>query len=162
MILRRRLSGGFTLIELLVTVALVGLIASMAFPFAELSVARARERDLRDALQQIRTGIDAYKQAFDEGRIQQKVGQTGYPPNLQVLEDGVDDVKNPTVGKKLYFLRRIPRDPFSSNPSQSAADTWGKRSYASSAKNPQEGEDVFDVYSKSKATGINGIPYRQW
>ena len=162
MILRWRLSGGFTLIELLVTVALVGLIASMAFPFAELSVARARERDLRDALQQIRTGIDAYKQAFDEGRIQQKVGQTGYPPNLQILEDGVDDVKNPTVGKKLYFLRRIPRDPFSSNPSQSAADTWGKRSYASPAKSPQEGADVFDVYSKSKATGINGIPYGQW
>lgn len=162
MILRRRLSGGFTLIELLVTVALVGLIASMAFPFAELSVARARERELRDALQQIRTGIDAYKQAFDEGRIQQKVGQTGYPPTLQTLEDGVDDFKNPTKGKKLYFLRRIPRDPLASNPSQSAADTWGKRSYASPPTNPQEGEDVFDVYSRSKATGINGIPYRQW
>lgn len=162
MSIRRLPHGGFTLIELLVTVALVGLIASMVFPFAELSVTRARERDLRDALQQIRTAIDAYKQAYDEGRIQQKVGQVGYPPNLQVLEEGVDDVKNPTAGKKLYFLRRIPRDPMATNSSLSAADTWGKRSYASPSSSPQEGEDVFDVYSKSPATGINGIPYQKW
>jgi general secretion pathway protein G len=162
MIRRQHPCGGFTLIELLVTVALVGLIASMAFPFAELSVTHARERDLRDALQQIRTAIDAYKQAYDEGRILQKVGQTGYPPNLQVLEDGVDDAKSPNKGKKFYFLRRIPRDPFSADPSLSAADTWGKRCYASPSNSPQEGEDVFDVFSKSPATGINGIPYRQW
>jgi general secretion pathway protein G len=90
------------------------------------------------------------------------MGRTGYPESLQVLVDGVSDIKNPVAQKKIYFLRRIPRDPFATDSSQSNEATWGKRSYESSADDPQEGLDVFDVYSLDEGTGLNGIPYREW
>ncbi len=166
MILRgRRRSAGFTLIELVITVAIVALLASIAMPMAELAVQRSKDRELRDALQQIRTALDAYKQAVDDGRIKiQDISKqgSGYPPTLQTLVDGVPDAKDPKGNAMIYFLRRIPRDPLFEDTTVPADATWGKRSYASPPDDPKEGDDVFDVYSLSTATGINGIPYKQW
>lgn len=152
---------GFTLIELVVTVAIVGILAAGALPLAELTAQRSRESDLRVALRQIRTAIDAYKTAYDGKRIEQKVGLTGYPPDLESLVSGVADVTDP-AGSKIYFLRRVPRDPFHPDPRVPAEDTWGKRSYASPPDEPSEGNDVFDVYSLSPRVGLNGVPYREW
>ena len=153
--------SGFTLIELVVTVAILALLSTVALPMAELAVKRSKEQELHTALRQIRDAIDAYKQAYDEGRIIQKVDASGYPPTLEILVQGVDDAQSP-IERKMYFLRRLPRDPFSRNNNLPAAETWGKRSYASSADDPQEGDDIFDVYSLSPGAGINGIPYREW
>lgn len=155
-------SQGFTFIELAVTAAIVALLATLVLPMAELSVKRDQEQELRSALRQIRTALDAYKQAVDEGRVASKADQSGYPPDLTVLVDGVTDQQSPNGSKKIYFLRRIPRDPLCSDPEKSDADTWGKRSYESAPDAPAEGDDVFDVYSLSTGTGMNGIPYRDW
>jgi len=152
---------GFTLIELVITVAIVAILASVALPLNELVVQRAKEQDLRRALRDIREGIDAYKQASDEGRIQKKVGESGYPRRLEDLVDGVEDQKSPKK-EKIYFLRRLPRDPLASDPGLGPAESWGKRAYASPPDDPRDGDDVFDVYSLSTATGINGRPYREW
>ncbi|MDD4963296.1 MAG: type II secretion system protein [Gallionella sp.] len=152
---------GFTLIEVLVTLAIVAMLASMAMPLAELSVKRSHEQELRRSLREIRTAIDAYKQAVDEGRIQKMVGTSGYPKSLELLVEGVEDAKSPTKSR-IYFLRRIPRDPFVSDTSLKPVETWGKRSYASPPDDPKTGDDVFDVYSLQAGVGINGIPYREW
>lgn len=154
-------AGGFTLIEMVATVAILALLAGLAMPMIELEVKREKEADLRLALRQIRTAIDAYKKATEEGRIAKAADETGYPKTLDSLADGVEDIKLPDK-PKIYFLRRIPRDPMSDDPSVKASDTWGKRSYASPPDDPKEGDDVFDVYSLSDGIGLNGIPYRQW
>jgi general secretion pathway protein G len=152
---------GFTLIELLVTLAILGLLSAMVIPTAQVVVQRRQEQELRDALHQIRDGIDAYKQAYDQGRITKSLASTGYPKTLDVLVEGVPDLQNPKHAK-IYFLRRVPRDPFNDDPSVSEAQSWGKRSYASEADQPKEGEDVYDVYSQSDKSGLNGVPYKKW
>lgn len=152
--------NGFTLIELLVTVAIVAILATVAMPLSELSQQRTKEQELRQNLRDIRMAIDAYKQAVDEGHILKSLDQSGYPPTLTILSEGVDDAKSP-VTKKIYFLRRIPRNPFAEN-AANAESSWGKRSYESSPDAPQEGKDVYDVYTLSDRTGLNGIPYRDW
>lgn len=144
---------GFTLIEMLVTLAIVALLASIALPLAELSVQRAKEQDLRHALRELRNGIDAYKQAVDENRIARQAEASGYPPTLETLVEGVRDARDPEGGR-LYFLRRIPRDPIGGE--------WGLRSYASPPDDPRPGRDVFDVYSRAEGAGLNGVPYREW
>lgn len=154
------LLAGFTLIELIVSLAILGLIATMVAPIGEVVVQRNKEQDLRRALRQIRDGIDAYKAAYDTGHILKKVDQSGYPPNLEILEEGIDDAASPS-NKRIYFLRKLPRDPMA-DPSMRAADSWGQRSYASSAKSPSKGADVFDVYSMSEGKGLNGVPYAEW
>lgn len=151
---------GFSLIELLVTLAVLAVLASIAIPVAETAVRRTQERDLRQALREIRQAIDEYKQATNEGRISKSIEQSGYPPSLQILVDGVPDARSPGRQRQ-YFLRRIPRDPFAP-PTLSAADSWGLRSYASAADAPEAGADVYDVFSKSERKGLNGIPYRLW
>jgi general secretion pathway protein G len=157
----RRGATGFTLIELVITLAIVALLASVAFPLTDLVVTRTKEHELKRSLREIREGIDAYKQAWDEGRIQKKVGESGYPHKLTELVDGVEDIRTPKKDK-IYFLRRIPRDPFATDETLTPAETWGKRSYASPPDEPKEGEDVFDVFSLAPGTGINGRPYREW
>ncbi len=157
----RNVAGGFTLIELVITVAIVAILASVALPLNELVVQRSKEQDLRRALREIREAIDAYKQASDEGRIQKRVGESGYPRRIEDLVDGVEDQKSPRKDR-IYFLRRVPRDPSASEAGLTAAATWAKRSYASPPDDPKEGEDVFDVYTLAPGKGINGRPYREW
>jgi general secretion pathway protein G len=153
--------GGFTLIELVVTLVIVGLLAGAAVPLVELTVKRSKERELRAALREIRTAIDAYKRASDEGRILKLAQQSGYPPKLAALFEGVPDLRS-AEKRAIYFLRRLPRDPTFSDDAAAAENTWGKRSYASPPDAPEEGEDVFDVYSRSERVGLNGTPYRAW
>jgi general secretion pathway protein G len=154
-------SRGFTLIELVITVAVIAVLASIAQPLAELSAQRTKEQDLRKALRDIRDALDAYKRAADEGRILRAADESGYPPSLEALVAGVPDAKSP-ASAKLYFLRRIPRDPFAVSPAAGAAETWGMRSYASAPDRPSPGRDVFDVYSLSARVGLNGVPFREW
>lgn len=156
-----RRATGFTLIELLVTLALVGILAAVAIPMADVAHRRGKEQELRESLRSIRRAIDAYKQAGDEGRVQRPADASGYPPSLRVLVDGVVDQRDPS-GRRIRFLRSIPRDPFSDAQERSAEDSWGKRSYASPPDAPAEGRDVFDVYSRDPRAGLDGMPYRQW
>lgn len=152
---------GFTLIELVVTLAIIGVLAAGVLPLAELAAQRSKESELRSTLRQIRNALDAYKAAYDQGRIEQKAEASGYPPNLRVLVEGVPDVKD-EEGRRIYFLRRLPRDPMHTDPSVDAERTWGRRSYASPPEAPREGQDVYDVYSLSERTGLNGVPYKEW
>ena len=152
---------GFTLVELVVTVAIMAILATAALPLAEVAVQRSKEQELRAALREIRTAVDAYRQAVEDKHITKAADASGYPKSLDVLVEGVDDELSPKKAK-IYFLRRIPRDPMARDGSVPAAQTWGLRSYQSSAEDPHEGDDVFDVYSLSEKTGLNGVPYREW
>src|SRR5258706_6997753 len=137
---------GFSLVELLVVIAIMSILASIGLPLAELSHKRAQEEELRRSLREIRSALDAYKRLVDIGRIARAADASGYPPRLQVLVEGVPDAQSPQ-GTMLYFLRKLPRDPFAPDATVEAADTWALRSYASSADDPQPGRDVFDVHS---------------
>ena len=152
---------GFSLMELLASAVILGLLASVAVPFVETAVKREKEHNLRIALRDLRQAIDAYKDAASAGKIAVADGQSGYPPSLTALTAGVVDLSHPQ-GPPLYFLRRIPRDPFFPDSSVAAANTWLLRSYASDVAHPKPGDDVFDVYSSSTLTGLNGVEYSEW
>jgi general secretion pathway protein G len=152
---------GFSLIELLVVLAILSVLASIALPVGETIFRRQQEQYLRTSLREIRAGIDAYKNAVDEGRIGKNAGASGYPESLEILVEGKEDLRDPNR-RKIYFLRRIPVDPFAKEVSAGGRLSWKKRSYQSDAADPKEGEDVFDVYSGSKQVGTNNIPYNQW
>lgn len=152
---------GFTLIELLVTLAILATLAAITVPLAQVQVQRAKEHELRLALREIRQALDAYKRASDEGRVERTVGASGYPVALQLLVDGVEDQRDPKR-HKIHFLRRLPRDPLVGDPSVPDDQTWGLRSYASEAEDSKEGDDVYDVHSRSTLTGLNGVPYQRW
>jgi general secretion pathway protein G len=144
--------AGLTLVELIVTVAILAILATAAVPLARFRVRREKERELRYDLWQMRDAIDKYKDAADKHAFQYKLDSQGYPPDLQRLVDGED-----AQGKKLKFLRRIPVDPMTgkaewtlrSMQDEPNSDSWG-------------GHNVFDVASKSHATGLDGTKYSDW
>ena len=144
--------AGLTLVELIVTVAILGILASAAVPIARFQVKREKERMLRYDLWQMRRAIDAYKDAADKNAFRTKVDSQGYPPDLQTLVDGVD-----VQGKKVRFLRRIPVDPMT------GTDDWGLRSMQDDPDSDSwGGQNVFDVYSKSTGTALDGTKYSDW
>lgn len=149
---------GFSLVELMAVLVILGILAAAAMPMTQLAAKRAKEQELRHSLREIRSAIDAYKRAADEGRVARKTGESGYPKSLDDLVKGVEDQRNPNKAK-IYFLRRIPVDPMV--PSGQPA-VWAKRSYSSPPDDPREGDDVFDIASTSEESGLNGIPYRYW
>jgi general secretion pathway protein G len=152
---------GFTFIELIVTLAIMGVLVTVAVPMAQVAIQRDKERELRLALREIREAIDAYKRASDNGSVKLSLGDSGFPKKLEELAEGVPDQRHPQK-RALYFLRRVPRDPFAPPSIANAADTWAKRAYASPPDNPTEGADVFDVASRSELMGLNGVPLNAW
>lgn len=153
---------GFTLVEMIAVVAIVGILVAAGRPIIELSARRAREAELRHDLRQLREAIDAYKRASDEGRIARPADASGYPPSLEALAEGVPDARMPDGSRRIYFLRRIPRDPFATDASLTAAQTWALRSHDSPPDSPRPGRDVFDVASRSERRAIDGTLYSQW
>ncbi len=152
-------SSGYTFVELLVVSAIVMILASAAMPLARVTTTRVREGELRRALREIRTAIDRFKDAADAQQIAAfdlKPGNEGYPADLQILVDGVS-VVNDATGRKLKFLRRIPRDPMT------RGEEWGLRAYQDDPDVTRwSGENVFDVYTTSTGTALDGSKYRDW
>jgi general secretion pathway protein G len=154
---------GFTLIELVVTLALVGVVALTALPLYEVTATRMKEVELRGALRTIRVALDAYKAAVDSGQITKNALESGYPPTLDILVNGVEIANAPPgAPPRIMFLRQIPRDPFAPDAAAPSAQQWATRNYGSPPDDPQSGADVFDVASTSSRVGSNGVPYRQW
>jgi general secretion pathway protein G len=145
-------AAGFTIIELIVAIAVLAILAGAALPLARNVIKREKERQLRHALWDMRDAIDRYKDAADRGAFQQKVGTEGYPPDLDTLVKGVD-----VNGKKIKFLRRIPVDPMT-------GDTdWGFRSMQDDPDSTSwGGQNVFDVFTKSTGTALDGTKYAAW
>jgi general secretion pathway protein G len=155
-------SRGFTLLEIVIALAVMSVLLTMAVPVLQVQAQRQRESELRAALRDIRSAIDAYKRAADEGRIARAPDASGYPPSLDALVQGVPDLRDPAK-RPIYFLRRLPGDPMlKSEDGAAVVEGWGLRSYASSPEEPRAGDDVFDVYSRSERVGSNGVPYRSW
>lgn len=152
---------GFSLIELLVVMAILGILAGLAMPLGETLLKSQRERELRQALWEIRSALDEYKRITSSSVVLPSDDASGYPPNLQALVDGLEDTRPQAKGQKIYFLRRIPRDPMA-DVTIAPELTWRIRSYASSADNPQPGADVYDVYSSSNEVALDGTPYAKW
>ena len=143
---------GFTLLELIIATAILVVLSSMAVPLARLTIQREKERRLRTDLWEMRDAIDRYKDAADRGGFQIKVDSQGYPPDLETLVKGVD-----VQGKKVRFLRKIPVDPMTGN------TEWGLRSMQDDADSDSwGGQSVFDVYTKSQGTGLDGTKYKDW
>lgn len=155
-----RATRGFSLIELVVVIAIVSVLATLGFPLAELAHKRVQEQELRRALREIRDGLDAYKKLVDSGRIAHASDDSGYPPDLDSLVNGVTDIQSPR-GDKIYILRSLPSDPFAADGLPASA-TWSTRSYFSPPDKPEPGKDVFDVHSMSPEKGLNGIAYKYW
>ncbi len=156
---RLALASGYTFIELMVVATILLILASAAMPLARVTMQREKEVELRRALREIRTAIDKYKDAVDAGIIggtDVKLGSEGYPPDLDTLVEGVTPM-NDATGRKLKFLRRIPTDPVTKS------TEWGLRSYQDKPDSTSwGGQNVFDVYSKSDATALDGSRYRDW
>jgi general secretion pathway protein G len=152
-------SNGFTFIELLVVTTILLILASAVMPLAKVTVQRQREMELHRALREMRTAIDKYKDAVDNGLIGSvdvKVGSEGYPPDLDTLVEGVS-VANDASGRKLKFLRRIPVDPITNS------TEWGLRAYGDKPDSTSwGGGNVYDVYCKSEGTALDGTKYRDW
>lgn len=155
----RTWSRGYSFVELLVVTTIILILASAVMPLARVASQRHREMELRRSLREIRTAIDKYKDAVDQGRIggtDVKAGSEGYPPSLQALVDGVKPL-NDASGRKLKFLRRVPIDPVT------GTTEWGLRAYQDDADATSwGGGNVYDVYSKSEGTALDGTKYHDW
>lgn len=148
---------------MVVTLALVGVVALTALPLYEVTTTHLKEMELRGALRTIRTALDAYKTAADMGQISRTPLESGYPPTLEVLVNGVEAAHASLGGRpRIVFLRQIPRDPFAPDMSLAPAEQWTTRAYGSTPDDPVAGPDVFDIASKSARVGTNGVPYRKW
>ena len=163
---RSRLRG-FTFIELIITLALVGLVSMLALPLYEVTATRIKEAELRQALRTVRAALDTYKAATDSGALKREPGQSGYPPSLELLTQSLDlaskpDASGTLASQRMVILRQMPRDPFNTDFQLPPEQTWTTRAYASRADDPQPGDDVFDIASKSSAIGLNGTPYSSW
>ena len=158
--LARAAERGFTFVEMLVVVALVAVLASAVMPLAKVASQRTREVELRRALREMRTAIDHYKDAVDQGQIpasKVRPGSEGYPPDLETLVVGVEAAGQGTGERKLKFLRRIPIDPMTREAE------WGMRSYEDKPDSRTwGGQNVYDVYSKSEGTALDGTKYKDW
>lgn len=153
--LRRRGQAGYTLAELVMVAAVMAILATAALPVAKFTAKRSKEAELRQALRQMRNAIDEYKRYADSGLIPVDLGTDGYPPELEVLVEGVDVVGQ--IDKKVKFLRRIPIDPMT------GTEEWGLRSFQDEPDAESwGGEDVYDVFSLSEARGLNGVAYSKW
>jgi general secretion pathway protein G len=149
---RRKGERGLTLVELIVTSAILAILASAAFPVARFEVKRQKERQLRYDLWMMRDAIDKYKDAADKNAFQVKVDSMGYPPDLETLVTGVE-----VQTKKVKFLRKIPIDPMT------GTAEWGLRSMQDDpGSDSYGGQSVFDVYSKSTGTALDGTKYSDW
>ena len=150
---------GFTFVELLVVCTLLLILASAIMPMAKVTVQRQREAELRRSLREMRTAIDKFKEAADMGQISMfdmKTGAEGYPPDLETLVEGVSVVGDAS-GRKLKFLRRIPIDPMTNS------TEWGMRSYQDKPDSTSwGGQNVYDVFTKSKGTALDGTKYIDW
>jgi general secretion pathway protein G len=153
---RRKSQAGLTLIELIVAFTILIMLTAMSVPLARYKVRRDKERDLRVALAEMRRAIDSYKDAVDKGEIGPvNVETDGYPETLEMLVEGVK--KSGQVDKKVKFLRRIPKDPFTNS------TDWGKRSWQDDPKSTSwGGQNVFDVFTKSTERGRDGTLYSEW
>lgn len=156
---RSRGADGFTFVEVMIVAVLLSILASAALPLAKVTVQRQKEIELHRALRELRTAIDKYKDAVDNGLIgatDVKAGSEGYPPDLDTLVEGVS-AANDASGRKLKFLRRVPIDPMTNEAE------WGMRSYQDKPDSTSwGGQNVYDVYSKSGATGLDGTKYKDW
>ena len=149
---RRPGERGLTLVELIVTITILAILAGAAVPIARFKIKREKERELRRDLWEMRDAIDHYKDAADKGAFQTKVDSQNYPPDLETLVKGVD-----VQTKKVRFLRRIPIDPMT------GTAEWGLRSMQDDpTSDSYGGQSVFDVYSKSTGTGLDGTKYSTW
>ena len=155
--MRRR--NGYTFVELLVVVTILMILASAVLPLAQVTSQRQREAELRRNLREIRTAIDKFKDAVDTGQIPQtelRPENQGYPPDLETLVEGVTRANDATA-TKLKFLRRVPIDPMTNG------TEWGLRSFQDKPDSTSwGGQNVFDVYTKSGGTGLDGTKYRDW
>lgn len=152
---------GFTIIEIMVTLALLATLAAAAIPLAQHYQQRRNEETLRESLREIRNAIDRYVQAGRDGKIEKTSNASLYPPTLKILEEGVVDKTSPNK-VKIYFLRRIPRDPFCECEGRPNVETWRVRASTEPPGEFNGGKDVFDVTSTSSAIGLNGVPYEEW
>lgn len=160
-IAQRSFRRGFTIIELLVVMAILGILSVAIMPLSEMLLISQKERELKQALWEIRGAIDEYKKVVTSVDNAVPNSATGYPPNLQVLVDGIPHPKPEAGGRYVYFLRTMPRDPFADK-ALAADKTWRLRSFTSPPEKPEPGAEVFDVHSSSDAEALDGSRYAKW